>query len=100
VEPSEPSEEDKKQWEHERCNLEKESRLVVACLLYGASFPFYCFYLVKLGFLVGAYAEDVTGVAWIVYWLAQWVVIIGGVAIPWISWSRFVKPHRRGFFDK
>ncbi|MDO8283226.1 MAG: hypothetical protein Q7U10_11500 [Thermodesulfovibrionia bacterium] len=73
---------------------DSESALMIGYIIFGISIPIGLFIAINFGSRIEALREDSSFTAGIILWVLEWFFILIGLAIPWITWKKLVKPYK------
>ncbi len=73
---------------------QNQERLFIGGIIFGITLPIGFYIAFHFGSQIEFKRTQSSFAMDIVLWIIEWLFILAGVALPWITWKKLVKPYK------
>ena len=73
---------------------ESKEKLFYGGVAFGITVTIGVFIAVHFGSQIEFQREQSSFLTGVLLWIAEWLVILAGIALPWVVWKKLVKPYK------
>jgi len=73
---------------------QNKNKLFYGSIIFGITIPIGLFIIIHFGSQIEFQREHSSFAIDIASWILEWLFILAGVCLPWITWKKLVKPYK------